>query len=68
MKQTIKQDLKVGDSISLDGGRIVITMLKKSGQLARLDISKDSDVTVQLHKSNQPNTMDYVQKGLTKNI
>jgi len=64
MKQTIKQDLKVGDSISLDNGRIVITMLKKSGQIARLDITKDSDVVVQLRKSAM-SSMDHAQKGLT---
>ena len=47
----IKQDLRVGESISFDDGRIVVTLLEKSGQRARLDITAADDVVVTPKKS-----------------
>jgi len=40
-------DLKVGQSISIDGGRIVMSLEDKSGKLARLKFVADSDVSIQ---------------------
>lgn len=36
MKRTLLMDIKVGQSLSIDGGRIVITLEEKSGQRAKL--------------------------------
>ena len=40
-------DLKVGQSISIDGGRIIIGLEEKSGKLARLKFVADKDVSIQ---------------------
>lgn len=66
MSKTIKQDLKVGDSITFDNGRIEITILKKSGQIARLDIKADSDVALSVVKSGS-SASDIAKNGLTMN-
>lgn len=66
MSKTIKQDLKVGESISFDNGRIEITILKKSGQIARLDIKADSDVTLAVNKSGS-SASAIAKNGLTMN-
>lgn len=39
-------DVKVGESISMDGGRIVLTVEAKSGQLARLRLSTIPGVAI----------------------
>lgn len=66
MSKTIKQDLKVGESISFDNGRIEITILKKSGQIARLDIKAESDVTLSVNKSSS-SASSIAKNGLTMN-
>lgn len=66
MSKTIKQDLKVGDSLSLDNGRVVITILKKSGQIARLDIKAESDVMLAVSKAGGV-ASDMAKNGLTIN-
>lgn len=40
-------DLKVGQSVSIDGGRISITLEEKSGKLARLKFIADKDMSIQ---------------------
>jgi sRNA-binding carbon storage regulator CsrA len=42
----LKIDLKTGDSVSFDDGRISITLLEKSGKLARLDVQAAKDVKI----------------------
>lgn len=42
--QTYRTDLRVGETLSIDGGRIVLTMEAKSGQRARLTFSSEDDV------------------------
>lgn len=44
-------DLRVGESVSFDDGRIEITLSEKSGQRARLEIKAKSDVTIKTNKS-----------------
>lgn len=39
--RTLFKDLKVGQSLSIDGGRIVVTLEQKSGQLAKLKFVHD---------------------------
>lgn len=36
MSKTLVMDVKVNESVSIDSGKIVITLEQKSGQLARL--------------------------------
>lgn len=46
----IKQDLRIGESVMFDNGRITITLLEKSGQRARLDIKTSGDVPYKVNK------------------
>lgn len=41
MKKSLLMDLKVGQSVSIDDGRIVITLEEKSGQRAKLRFVHD---------------------------
>ena len=40
-------EVKVGDSVSVDHGRVVITVEEKSGQRARLRFVADSEVAIE---------------------
>lgn len=40
-KRTLFKDLKVGQPLSIDGGRIVITLEEKSGHRARIRFTVD---------------------------
>lgn len=42
-----KIDLRVGETLQLDGGRITVTLLEKSGQRARISVEADESVKVQ---------------------
>jgi len=66
LSKNIKQDLKVGDSITFDNGRIEITILKKSGQIARLDIKAESDVVLSVSKAGS-SASAIAKNGLTMN-
>lgn len=43
---TLKLDVKVGESVTFDHGRINMTLLDKSGRLARLEIKAHEDVKI----------------------
>ena len=45
-KATLSMDVRVGESLSIDGGRVVITVEAKSGQRARLTFTHAGDATV----------------------
>ncbi|MFA6039887.1 MAG: hypothetical protein WC733_00105 [Methylophilus sp.] len=60
---SLKYDMRVGDSIVLDGGRIKLTLLEKSGQRARLDIKADDDVNIETTKAIKP--YDLAKNGVT---
>lgn len=47
---TLKLDVKVGESVSFDDGRINVTLLDKSGRLARLEIRAHTDVKIRHDK------------------
>lgn len=60
-------DLKVGEALNLDGGRVVVTMLKKSGQQARLALITARDVA--WSKVENPGVgLATVRNGLTRKI
>lgn len=63
-KKSLSMDVKVGDSVSIDGGRVVITVGEKSGQRARLKFEVDSDVNVQ-RVSPEKSGADRAARGLS---
>lgn len=54
-------DLRIGESVSIDKGRVNITLREKSGQRARLEIQADKSVSVE---KSQPRS-NIAAKGLT---
>jgi hypothetical protein len=58
----LKIDLRVGESVSFDEGRISVTLLEKSGQRARLDIVAAPDVRIDQPRQR---TADAAKNGLT---
>lgn len=51
-KKSLFLDLKIGQSISIDGGRIVVSLEEKSGQRAKLKFVADDGV--QIHRPQEP--------------
>lgn len=47
-RATFRTDLRVGETLQLDGGRIVVTLLEKSGQRARISVEADKSVAINL--------------------
>lgn len=43
-------DLRIGESVSIDKGRVNITLREKSGQRARLEIDADKSVSIEKTK------------------
>lgn len=42
--QTYRTDLRVGESLSIDSGRVIMTLEEKSGQRARLAFTSTEEV------------------------
>ena len=42
----LKIDLKVGDTLVLDGGKVKLTLEQKSGQVARLSVQADRSIPI----------------------
>ena len=40
-------DLKVGDAVSIDGGKVMVTLREKSGRTARVSVETDKKVPVE---------------------
>lgn len=64
-KTALKLDLRTGETVSFDDGRITITLLDKSGQRARLDIKAEKGVKID--KPSASLASDQARKGLTLN-
>lgn len=43
---TLTIDVRQGERLSLDGGRVLIELVRKSGQLARLKVSAPKEVAI----------------------
>lgn len=52
--QTFRTDLRVGESIRIDQGRVTVRLEEKSGQRARLVFRAEDDV--QIEKAGGPRT------------
>lgn len=46
-RRTLMMDVKVGETLSIDGGRLIVTLEHKSGQRARLRFVHAGDVNVE---------------------
>ncbi len=44
---SLKVDLRVGETLTFNGGQIVVTLLEKSGQRARVSVEADDSVLIQ---------------------
>ncbi len=62
--KVLKVDVRVGDSVSFDKGRVSVTLLEKSGQRARLEIKSESDVIIDLPYRGSP--AQQAQKGISQ--
>lgn len=60
---SMKVDLRVGEALRLDGGRIVFTLLEKSGQRARISVEADDSVKIQLPRSARACGLDDARAG-----
>lgn len=50
-------DVRPGEHLLLDGRRIVVELLDKSGKLARLRVTAPRDVIIEREESDQPRAM-----------
>lgn len=59
----LKVDLRVGETLKFNDGQIVVTLLEKSGQRARLDVRAEQDVKITTPRTRQ--AADVAKSGLT---
>lgn len=45
-RRSFSVDIKVGESVNIDRGRVVVTLLEKSGQRAKLGFDAAKDIAV----------------------
>lgn len=50
-------DVKVGESVSIDEGRVLVKVLDKSGQRARLEFEADKSVKIKHIKQVRPSSI-----------
>lgn len=62
----VKIEIRAGESISIDGGRIVVTLEEKSGQRARLRF--DAAQNVNIERVMKPATNNVRAMGLGKKL
>lgn len=44
---SLKVDLRVGEALTFNNGQIIVTLLEKSGQRARISVEADNSVLIQ---------------------
>jgi len=47
-------DVKVGESVSIDEGKVIMTLLEKSGQRARMELVADKSIKIRHIKQDKP--------------
>lgn len=62
MKKTLSIDLKIGEIISIDSGKIMLTLADKSGRRARLTFEADESVKIRPTRVNP--ALDLVRNGV----
>lgn len=63
-RRSFSIDVKVGESISIDRGRIVVTLLEKSGQRAKLGFDAAKDAVVNKNTA-FPSGATQARKGVS---
>ncbi len=64
MSRSLSLDVKVGDSIDIDGGRIVVCLKEKSGQLARLHFKAGADISIVRSKAPVKTAAEMAMRGI----
>jgi sRNA-binding carbon storage regulator CsrA len=57
-------DVKVGESVSIDEGRVMVKVLDKSGQRARLEF--DADKSIKITHIKQAQSSSIAAQGIKK--
>lgn len=63
--QTFRTDLRVGESVRIDGGRVTVRLEEKSGQRARLVFKAEDDVQIEKGSSGPRAGAEQAKYGLT---
>lgn len=50
-------DVRPGEHLVLDGGRIIVDLLEKSGKVAKLRVTAPRDVKIEREESDHPRAM-----------
>ena len=58
----LKLDLRVGETVSFDNGRINVLLLEKSGQRARIEINAKEDIKI--NRESKPDKFSIADKGI----
>ena len=58
----LKLDLRIGETVSFDDGRINIILLEKSGQRARIEINAKEEVKI--NREPKTTTFSIASKGI----
>lgn len=62
-KRSFSIDVKVGESVSIDRGRVVVTVLEKSGKTAKLGFEADKEVPINKQTA-FPSGASQARKGI----
>lgn len=62
-KRSFSIDVKVGESVSIDRGRIVVTVMEKSGRTAKIGFEADKEVPINKITSS-PSGAAQARKGI----
>lgn len=60
----LKVDLRVGEGVDIDGGRVVVRVESKSGQKTRLSFEAGKDVPIRKIAS-APTPASFARRGLS---
>lgn len=62
--RSLHVELRAGQSISMDGGRIIVQLMDKSGKVAQLRITAPPDVAIQRPSSTASSGADQARHGI----
>lgn len=65
---SMKVDLRVGETLRFNGGQIVVTLLEKSGQRARISVEADESVRIQLPSRDAAHEKAGVSDGIDEKM
>lgn len=62
----LKVDLRVGETLTFNNGQIIVTLLEKSGQRARISVEADDSVVIKTPLRETPAATDESINGRVK--